>query len=121
MARTIARETLLEPTLVAQNSTAYTGVVQFHKCSGDASVLFISTAGDITINQQVSFDNRNWYDPVDNAGSAVGTIATNATVTTGTYVSYSPVLAPYARYKIVENNTAATTVTVYSIFQEDDG
>ena len=118
MPRTIHRQQLMSQS-VTQNTTAYTDSFKFEKCSGDASVLVASTAGDVTVNQQVSFDGINWFDPVDSAGSAVGVIQTAQTVTTGVYVSYSPVLAPLARYKVVENNSATTTVTITVVFQED--
>jgi len=119
MPRTIHRETLFETASVTQNTTVYTNSFKWDKCSGDASVLFSSSAGDITVQQQCSIDNRNWYTPVNSAGTTVGTIATNATVTAGTYVSYSPVLAPFGRYMITENNSAATNVLLYVVFQED--
>lgn len=118
MSRTIHRETLFDGT-VAQNTAEATNSFKWDKCSGDASVLFSSTAGDITVQQQCSHDGENWFTPVNNAGTTVGTIATNATVTTGRYVSYSPVLAPYGRYLVTENNTANTDVVLYVIFQED--
>ena len=118
MPRTIHRQTIHDAT-VTQNTTAYTDSFKWDKCSGDASVLFSSTAGDVTVQQQCSIDNISWFTPVNNAGTTVGTIATAITVTTGRYVSYSPVLSPWGRFSITENNTAGTDVKLYVIFQED--
>jgi len=118
MSRTIHRETLYSGA-VAQNTTVYTNSFKWDKCSGDASVLFSSSAGDVTVQQQCSIDGVNWFTPVNSAGTTVGTIGTNVLTTTGRYVSYSPVLAPLGRYAITENNTAATNVTLYVVFQED--
>jgi hypothetical protein len=119
MAKTIARFELLPTTTVAQNSTVYTQSCQYDYNSGYAAVLFSSTAGSITVTQQVSKDNKFWYNPVDNTNTAVGVIATAAGVTTGRWVAYSPVLAPYVRFRIVENNVAATDVALSLVFQED--
>lgn len=104
---------------VAQAATIYTKVQPFHKCVGTASVHLISTAGSITITQQVSYDGTNFFDPVDAAGSAIGAVCAAVTVTAGKWISYSPVFAPYIRYKIVEQNSAATIITLMSIYQEE--
>lgn len=119
MPRTIHRQKVLDAVSVSQNTTAFTDAFEFNKCSGDASVLIATTAGSITVTQQVSFDKISWFDPVDDTAAALGTIAAALTVNTGRWVAYSPVLAPYARFKIVEGNVAATTVTVTTLFQED--
>lgn len=118
MSRDIHRQTILNTT-VTQNTTVYTDSFKWDKCSGDASVLFSSSAGDVTVQQQCSIDNKNWFTPVNNAGTTVGTIATAVTATTGRYVSYSPVLSPYGRYAVTENNSANTDVVLHVVFQED--
>jgi len=104
---------------VAKAATEYTAAQPFHKCTGTASVHLISTAGSVTITQQVSYDGTNFFDPVDAAGSAVGSVGAAITVTTGKWISYSPVFAPYIRYKVVEGNVAATVLTLRSIYQEE--
>ncbi len=113
----IGKETL--STVNTQNSTKYTDSLIFERMTGVAAVLITSSAGSITVSQQCSIDNINWYDPKDNAGNAVGVIGTTLTsITTGVYITYSPVLAKYARLKVVENNSAAANVTIQFLFQE---
>ena len=104
---------------VGQAATVYSDAQPFHKCVGTAAIHLISTAGSVTITQQVSYDGTNFFDPVDAAGSAVGSVGAAITVTTGKWISYSPVFAPYIRYKIVEQNSAPTVVTLRSIYQEE--
>jgi len=104
--------------IAADGNTTYTSSMDFWRCQGDATVFISSTAGRITITQQVSIDDVNWYSPIDTAAAPLGTVATLLTVTTGTYVSYSPILAPFIRFKIVEN-LAATVVNLIFIFREE--
>jgi hypothetical protein len=113
----IRQETLMSAEVVAQADTHYTSSVDFERCTGVASVLIISTAGTVTITQQCSLDDITWYDPINNAGVALGVVCTAKTVTTGIYVAYSPVATPYVRFKVVETNTAQTSVTVKLLFQ----
>lgn len=103
---------------VARNATAYTSSVPFSRATGEIAVEIISSAGSITVTQQCSQDNSTWYDPQDGSGSALGAVVAAMTVGSN-YVCPSAVLAPYLRYKIVEGNTAATTVKLRVIFQEE--
>lgn len=118
MPRTIHRQKVFSDQ-VSQNGTAYSDVYEFNKCSGDSACLISSTAGSITVTQEVSFDKINWYAPVDESNGALDGIASAVTVTTGRWVAFSPVLAPFTRFKIVEGNVAATTVNITAMFQED--
>jgi len=125
-ARIIGREILMDAVSVSQAATAYSSVMNFERCTGTVAVNLISTAGSITVTQQCSFDytdvnpsGAHWFDPVDAAGTATGTVATACTVTTGKYITYSPVMTKFIRYKVVEQNSAATVVTLKLIFQEE--
>ena len=93
------------------SDTYYTDSWSFRKCTGSAAVIIISTAGTLAISQQCSMNNVDWYDPVDISATALGVVKAAQTVTTGIYVVYTPVLAEWARFKVVES-TAPTTVTI---------
>lgn len=113
----IRQETLMTAEAVAQADTHYSSSVDFDRCNGNASLSVISTAGTVTVTQQCSLDDITWYDPISPAGTALGTLCTAKAATTGALISYSPVLTPYIRFKVVETNTAPTVVTLKLIFQ----
>lgn len=96
---------------VAQNGTSYSESFAAAQVKGYNAMLVTSSAGSITVTQQCSLDNTNWYDPVDGLGSAVGQVAAAMTASTK-YIQPDPVLAQYVRFKVVEGNVAATTVTI---------
>ncbi len=107
---------------IVKNTTVYTNSCKFDRCVGDAAVRLVSTAGTITVSQQCSKDDRTWYDPyktVSGTTSAAGVVVSAQTVTTGIYITYSPVIAPYIRFKIVEGDVAATAVSLTLIFREE--
>ena len=118
-ARIIGYDTLMNTEAVAQADTHYTSSIKMDRFTGEVGVFIVSTAGSITVTQQCSIDGTNWYNPVNASGTALGTVCTALTVTTGKYVSYSPVMAPYARFKVLENNSAATDVTLKLVFNEE--
>ena len=118
-ARIVGYDTLMNVTTVAMNGTGYTSSMKFERCTGTVCVFLVSTAGSITVTQQCSLDNSNWYDPVNAAAEALGKVITTMTVTTGKWISYDSVLTPYIRFKIVETNVAATIVTLKLLFQEE--
>jgi len=127
MASRLAVQTLAASKAITQNTTVYTDVCRFDKCAGDATVWVASTAGSVTITQQCSLNyNPNnptaatWFDPVNSSGSAVGGVQATMTVTTGTYIFYTTVPAPYIRFKVVENNTAATVLDLKFILREEN-
>lgn len=119
MARMLAEELLASAKAVGKSGTVYTDAVKFRgSCFDGACCLIVTTAGSITITQQCSQDNITWYDPVNASGTALGAVA--ATLTAGSrYAQYTPVIAPYIRYKVVEGGTAATALTLTLIYQED--
>jgi hypothetical protein len=106
----ISKEVLMSAVEV-DNETKYSNSRRFHDCDGTACVLIVSTAGSITVTQQCSVDNVTWYDPETSAGAA-GAVEDTITVTTGRYLSYTPVLSPWIRFKVVEGGSAATNVTL---------
>jgi hypothetical protein len=103
---------------VAQNATAYTSIVEATGSTGEVALEIVSSAGSITVTQQCSPDKNTWYDPEDGSGNALGAVV--AAMTVGAkYVVPSAVVARFLRYKIVEGNTAASTVKIRFIMQED--
>ena len=120
--RLVGYETLMNAQAVAQAATGYSDSMKFDRLTGEVCVFAVSAsagAATITITQQCSMDDTNWYDPVNSAGSAVGSVQSALAVTAGKWIVYSPILAPYGRFKVVEGNTAACTVTLKLIFQEE--
>lgn len=122
----MATSVLMSVQDVAQAQTGYSLAIPFHRSAGTVGIELITTAGSITVTQQcsVNYNPENasaatWYDPVDAAASALGTVATACAVTTGKYISYSPVFAPYIRYKVVEQNSAATKVSLKLVQKEE--
>lgn len=109
----------LRPADAIDGATEYTKSIKFENCSGDATVFLVSTAGSITVTQQCSLDNKTWYDPVNASNSAIGAVIATMGVTTGIYISFTVVLAPYIRFKIIEHGSAATTVTLKLIYRHE--
>lgn len=108
----ISYEKLMDATAVLKAGTSYSNSRDFSDCTGSATLYISSTAGSITVSQQCSMNNSDWYDPIDTSAAALGVVRAAQTVTTGIYVAYTPVLAKYIRFKVVEGNVAATTVTL---------
>ena len=122
MSMFLAQETLLSGVAGAvSNATIYSDSTKFRSTTGYAGMMVtIAVAGatGITITQQCSVDGTHWYDPVDPDDTAMGEVTTAAAATTK-YVQFSPVLAPYIRFKIVEDNTGAITqCTLRLVYQE---
>ena len=107
----VSKEVLMSAVTVAQNGTSYSNSRRFHDCDGTACLKIISTAGSITVTQQCSTDDITWYGPETAAGAA-GAVEDTITVTTGRYLSFTPVLCDYIRFKVVEGNVAASVVTL---------
>lgn len=116
MGSIISKEVLASAKACTQAGTVYSNSRTFHDCDGTATLKIASTAGSITITQQCSLDNTTFYDP-ETASGASGAVENAITVTTGRYISFTPVLAPYVRFKIVEANVAATAVTIELIYR----
>jgi hypothetical protein len=104
----ISKEKLMNAVELAASDTHYSNSRRFHDCSGTACLLIVVTGdGTVTVTQQCSTDNKTWYDP-ENAAGAVGAVEDTITVTTGRYLSFTPVLCDYIRFKVVETGTTQT-------------
>jgi len=104
---------------IAKAATRYSKACSFRECAGSAAVIITTTAGTITVSQQCSSDGDTWYDPTDTAGSALGVIRTALGITTGVYTPFTPVMCEWIRFKVVEANVAATTVTIRLMFRQE--
>lgn len=83
------------------NETVYTDSTNFQHARGYCGALItISNGGSYVITQQCSVDNENWYNPVDDDNTALGLVCTGAHTST-CYKYFSPVLAPFIRFKVV--------------------
>lgn len=111
----INKQVLMDGITVAKAGTSYSTARRFWDCDGSVAVIIASSAGSISVSQQCSIDNINWFDPIASA-EAVGVVGTGITVTTGIYVAYTPVLADYIRFKVVEANVAETVVTLTLVY-----
>lgn len=127
MSKLIGFTTLMNAEAVAKNDTHYTSPIKHDRMTGTSGVFIVSTAGSITVTQECSidYDDRNpdaanWYAPVDTSGTTLGSVAAAVTVTTGRWVSYTTILAPHIRFKVVEGNSAATSVTLKLVHQEEN-
>ena len=71
-ARIVGYDTLMNVTTVAMNGTGYTSSMKFERCTETVCVFLVSTAGSITVTQQCSLDDSNWYDPINAAAKRFG-------------------------------------------------
>lgn len=110
------RATLLAATAVLSGSTTYTSSIRIFSWAGIMALLVTLTGGgdNVTITQQCSDDDSNWYDPVDSDGNALGKVYT--ALAASKFIQYSPVLCKFARFKIVAG--ANSTVKVTATFKE---
>jgi hypothetical protein len=106
----IARRKLMDAVTIS-SETKYSDSMKFFACTGDATLLIVSTAGTLAISQQCSNDNVAWYDPVNASAAAQGIVKAAQTVTTGTLVTFTPVLSEWIRFKLIES-TAPTVVSL---------
>lgn len=116
MSHSIISKELLMNAVEVDNTTKYSNARRFHDCDGTACLLIISTAGSITVTQQCSTDKVTWYDP-ETASGAAGAVEDTITVTTGRYLSFTPVLCDWIRFKVVEAGTAATNVSLTLVYR----
>ena len=110
---------LMNAQVIAKAGTAHTGKCTFRGCAGNSALVIITTAGTITVTQEVSVDGDTWYDAKDSAGASLDAISVALGVTAGTYVPFNPVMAEWTRFKVVEANVAETTVTLRLIYRQE--
>ena len=111
-----------KPTVAAlsTSSTGYSDVFDGRTSFGaKMAVLLKSSGGSVAVSQQCSMDGVTFYDPKTTGNAATGTLCTGITgATAGTYFEFTPVQAPYFRWKIIEGGTGVTTVTIVHSRQE---
>ena len=120
MSMFLAQE-VLASAKAANNSTVYSDSAKFRSTTGFSCVrVVVASAGSptVTITQQCSTNNIDWFDPVDTADTALNAVTVFTTTTGSKYVQFSPVMAPYIRFKIVESASVACTVTTELVYQE---
>lgn len=116
----LAIETMCTDLAVATSATGYSDSIDFSRCQGEAAILVTSLVGGATISQQCSKDNVTFYDPVVAAGTATGAVCTAlAAADTPRYITFSPVLCPYTRFKIIEDGTGDLVITLRFCFREE--
>ena len=122
MSKHVARIPLVVGTAgaVGMGLTVYSESTNFRYTDDNASILLTTTAGSITVTQQASMNNIQWYDAYDAAGNVLGTVVTAQGVTTGKWIAYNPVMAPYTRFKVVEVGGAANTVVTIELMLQED-
>lgn len=107
--------TVLTAATVANAATIFSSTYSSEYASGFSAVLvnLAGTSPSVTITQQTSIAGTTWHDPVNAAGSALGAVLTAGTGTAiGIYVQFSPVVAPYSRFKIVAAADSTVSITV---------
>jgi len=119
MSSRLVQSLLSNAQVLGKNGTIYTTSIKFQDCVGDTILFIVNTAGRITVSQQCSFDGVVFYDPVDANGSSLGIVYSDLNATVGVYISFSPALASWTRFKIVEENVEATLVTLKLLFRAE--
>lgn len=106
---------------IVKNTTVYTDSCKFRRCVGDAVVWIkhVSVSENIAVTQQCSLDDVTFYNPVNASASALGSVVAVQAATAGVYISYTPVITPYIRFKIVAANTNDTVLDLKLIFREE--
>jgi hypothetical protein len=112
----IVVEKVMAAVTIAASGTAYSSAMDFRLCTGDAACVIASTAGSITVTQQCSADGLMWYDP-ETASGAAGAVEDGVTVHVGRYLSFTPVVCLWARFKVVATSAAETVVTLIGVYR----
>lgn len=95
---------------ITSGQTAFSNSVQMKVWGGFAALEVKTLTGTVTISQQCSVDNVNWYDPVDKTGAALGVVAT--ALATSAYIEFDPVVTIYVRLKYVCTGSGAITANL---------
>jgi hypothetical protein len=104
---------------VGSGVSIYTSGVNAER--GKESALILIIAGTISVTQEVSIDNTNFYTPYDLGGRvSMGNVG-SALVTTGMYISLNqavscPVIAPYKRF--IFQALSTSTISAYYLQEE---
>jgi hypothetical protein len=98
-------------------TTIYSNSRKFHDCDGTACVLLTaSSAAEIAVSQQCSTDNKTWYDPETNTAAA-GVVETAKTADSTVYMSYTPVLCDYIRFKVIAASAVSNLVSITLVYR----
>jgi len=98
---------------VLNGVTAYTDSCNIRFAQGYMATLIVLGGGSsVTITQQCSLDNTNWYDPIDIVGTPLGIVYT--TLLASSYIYFSPILAVWMRFKIVAGADSVVTMKIIS-------
>ena len=108
-------------------STAYSLVLAAFNMSNSGDdmqlpVLFQIAAGvtgAFTITEQCSLDGVNFFNPTNATSVAQGIVLQGNLIATAAYLTYTPVSAPYIRFKVV--STPAATVSMSVLYSGDRG
>jgi hypothetical protein len=105
---------ILATTSVNNGSTIYSNVLhkEIKNWTGDMSALVLLTQGgdSVTIQQQCSIDNVNWYTPTDNAGNTQGLVYTS--LTASQWIAFTPVITTYIRFSVVAGANSKVSINL---------
>jgi hypothetical protein len=101
-------------------STVYSNVLSaFNMADGGSDfqlpVLFQIAAGGtgaFTITEQCSFDGVTFFDPTNATSILQGVVLQGNLVATAAYLTYTPIAAPYIRFKVVSTPAATVSMSV---------
>jgi len=104
--------TVLGATAIDAGSTSYSVALGALNAIGSYGALQItSTAtGGIVITQQVSVDGATWIDPTNATMAAAGAVYNSVATVLNMYIPFTPVVAPYIRFKVVPVQTNTITL-----------
>lgn len=115
MGTILNKQKLMSANAISSGTTEYSTSTPFQSSLGfNAILITLTAASNVTISLECSEDNSTFYTPYDSEGNVLGTVCTNLTATR--YIQFTPVLAPYIRFKVVAS--ADSTVTIEYFFQE---
>ena len=110
----LIRTKVMDNVTVGAGSSNVSSSVRVKRSSFDGKFGMLVSANDtVTVTQQCSIDDANWYDPFLTNTSQTGQVATADT----SYVVFSPVVAPYIRFNVSATNS--TNVTLELIRSEE--
>lgn len=107
---------VLSGTTVANGATVYSAVYEGTFGAGfEAVFIKLGATSTVTITQEASMTGatNDFYSVVGSTGGALGAVCSALSTTSGVYVQFSPVLAPYKRLKVVAG--AASTITTLEV------
>jgi hypothetical protein len=98
-------------------TTIYSNSRKFHDCDGTACVLITtSSAAEIAVTQQCSTDDVTWYDP-ETAAAAAGVVDSSISADGTVYMSYTPVLCDYIRFKVIAASAVSNLVSLTLVYR----